>query len=163
MNDFRPEATKAKDTKSKPTRAGGDHGYRDKVKQVAAIGHDFKGEGNRSSHWRDMYNERKKEVGPRNGCYFCKDSSHSYKDFYSLRKLGALFGAERRQAQGGAQAGEVAQERQDVAHLGHMMLGALLTKELVLRQDTLEKHDLAQMSHMLLGVVISKEPRLREK
>ncbi|OIT20196.1 hypothetical protein A4A49_65680, partial [Nicotiana attenuata] len=104
---------------------------------AANTGRDFKREEHRS-HWRDRYNEKKKANGPRNGCYLCKDPGHGYKDCPSSGKLSALIAAERRQtdgaAQGGAHAGEgAAQERQDVAHLGHIMLGALLTKEPTLK------------------------------
>ncbi|OIT34797.1 hypothetical protein A4A49_11858 [Nicotiana attenuata] len=103
-------------------------------KQVTAAGRDFKGGGNHNSHWRDRYDEKKKANGPRNGCYLCKDPGHGYKDCPSLGKLSALIAAERRQTGGATQAGAqagggAAQERQDVAHLGHIMLGALLTKE----------------------------------
>ncbi|OIT04296.1 hypothetical protein A4A49_07826 [Nicotiana attenuata] len=113
-------------------------------------------------------NEKKKANGPRNGCYLCKDPSHGYKDCPSLGKLSALITAERRQTCGatqvGAQAGEgAAQERQDVAHLGYIMLGALLTKEPALEQVVRDKPDLAQMGQTSLGAVMSKEPRLKQK
>uniref|UniRef100_A0A1U7VVG0 Uncharacterized protein LOC104217768 n=1 Tax=Nicotiana sylvestris TaxID=4096 RepID=A0A1U7VVG0_NICSY len=88
-------------------------------------------------------------------------------DCPSLGKLSALIAAERRQegaAQTDIQAGEAAtQGRQNVAHLGHMMLGALLTKEPALKQVTRDKPDLAQMGQTLLGAVMGKEPRLKQK
>lgn len=84
-----------------------------------------------------------------------------------MGKLSALIAAERRQegaAQTDIQAGEAAtQGRQNVAHLGHMMLGALLTKEPALKQVTRDKPDLAQMGQTLLGAVMGKEPRLKQK
>ncbi|XP_075084628.1 uncharacterized protein LOC142167942 [Nicotiana tabacum] len=167
LNDFSLEATKAKDTKGKTTKPSGARGHRDKGKQATATGRDFKGESNSASHWCDRYNERKNANGPRNGYYLCKDPSHGYKDCPSLGKLGALIVAERRQAEGGtpadAQVGDAVQQRPSVAHLGNMMLGAVLAKEPSLKQVSREKPDLAQMSHTLLGVVMSKDPRLREK
>ncbi|XP_075087714.1 uncharacterized protein LOC142169711 [Nicotiana tabacum] len=89
LNDYRTEATKARDTNFK---SDGDHGYRDKGKQVAAPNRDSR-QGNKASNWRDQYNQRRKEVGPRNGCFICKDTSHGYKDC-PLKKLGALIAAE---------------------------------------------------------------------
>nr|XP_016497969.1 PREDICTED: uncharacterized protein LOC107816746 [Nicotiana tabacum] len=168
LTDFRTESTKAKDTKGKPTKPGGDRAYRDKGKQAAGPSRDFKGEGNRNSHWRNRYNERKKANGPHNGCYLCKDPSHFYKDCPTLGKFGAIIAAERRQADGAAQAnaqaGEAAaQDKHDVAHLGHMMLGALLTKEPALKQAVRDKPGLAQMGQTLLGAVMGREPRLRQK
>ncbi|OIT21832.1 hypothetical protein A4A49_60505, partial [Nicotiana attenuata] len=113
-----------------------------------------------------QYNEKKKANCPRNGCYLCKDPNHQYKDCPSLGKLGALIAAERRQTEGAkrrSSPGEpAAPERRDVAQLGHMMLGALLTKEPA-KQVIQDKPNLAQMGQNLLGAVMGKEPRLKEK
>ncbi|XP_070003708.1 uncharacterized protein [Nicotiana sylvestris] len=109
LTDFKTEATKSRDTKSKPVRSGGDRTYRDKGKQIVGPNRDSKGEGNRNSHWCDRYNEKKKTNGPCNGCYLCKDPGHHYRDCPSLGKLSALIAAERRQkgvAQTDMQAGE---------------------------------------------------------
>nr|XP_016437489.1 PREDICTED: uncharacterized protein LOC107763517 [Nicotiana tabacum] len=167
LTDFRTEATKPRDTKSKPVRSGGDRTYRDKGKQIAGPNRDSKGEGNHNSHWRDRYNEKKKANGPHNSCYLCKDPGHHYRDCPSLVKLSALIAAERRQegaTQTDMQAGEAAaQGRQNVAHIGHMMLGALLTKEPALKQVARDKPDLAQMGQTLLGAMMGKEPRLKQK
>ncbi|XP_019238284.1 PREDICTED: uncharacterized protein LOC109218379 [Nicotiana attenuata] len=126
LTDYRTEATKAKDTRNKLTKPGGDQAYKGKQVAAANTGRDFKREEHRS-HWRDR--------GKRKGL-----------------------------AQGVAHAGEpAAPEKRDVAHLGHMMLGALLTKEPALKQVIQDKPNLAQMGQNLLGAVMGKEPRLKEK
>ncbi|XP_075087673.1 uncharacterized protein LOC142169675 [Nicotiana tabacum] len=92
LNDYRTEATKARDTNFQPD---GDHGYRDKGKQVATPDRDSREQGN-NAHRHDRYNQRRKEVGPRNGCYICKDTSHGYKDCPSLKKLSSIITAEQK-------------------------------------------------------------------
>ncbi|XP_070041250.1 uncharacterized protein [Nicotiana tomentosiformis] len=159
LNEKRIEATKARDTNFKPD---GDHGYRDKGKQVATPDHDSRQEGNKASHWRDRYNQRKKEVGPRNGCYICKDTSHGYKDCPSLKKLGALIVAERRiteeRVQDDEQAEAEVQQLSGISHLGNMILGVVVAKNSALKQASQRKHDIAKLVHSLGDDVIGKEP-----
>nr|XP_033516397.1 uncharacterized protein LOC117280762 [Nicotiana tomentosiformis] len=134
LNDYRTETTKARDTNFQPD---GDHGYRDKDKQVDAPDRDSREQGNKA-HWRDRYNQRRKEVGPCNGCYICKDTSHGYKDCFSLKKFGAIITAERRLTEERIQADEQAkaevQPPSCVAHLGNMVKGAVVPEKPALKQ-----------------------------
>ncbi|MCE5166154.1 hypothetical protein HAX54_015178 [Datura stramonium] len=70
--------TKAKEGARRQVATKVDRGERDKGKSVANQGHDGKGDRNRSSQLRKDYEERKKGVNHRYGCYFCGDSSHMY-------------------------------------------------------------------------------------
>ncbi|MCD7452495.1 hypothetical protein HAX54_017034 [Datura stramonium] len=53
-------------------------------------GRDGKENRNQSSQFRKNYEERKKGVSHRDGCYLCGDPSHMYRSFPKLGKLGAM-------------------------------------------------------------------------
>nr|XP_033512231.1 uncharacterized protein LOC117276917 [Nicotiana tomentosiformis] len=152
LNNYRTESTKARDANFQPD---GDHGYREKGKQVAAPDRDSREQSNKA-YWRD--NQKRKEAGPRNGCYICKDSSHGYKDCPSLKKLGAIITAERRLTEERIQADEQAKEQPPaIAHLGNMILGASVVEKPAVKQTTQVKHDIVKLVHALGDDVIGKE------
>lgn len=134
LNNFRTEATKENDNKIKPAKVGGDHGYCDKGKQAGATCRDFKGEGNRSSHWRDKYNGWKKAAGPHNGCYLCKYPSHGYKDCPYLGKTWCLDCNIKETSTSWCTSRWSCLREERRCSSGHMMLGALLTKKPSLKQ-----------------------------
>ncbi|XP_070049262.1 uncharacterized protein [Nicotiana tomentosiformis] len=154
LNDYRTEPTKARDTNF---QTDGDHGYQDRGKQVAAPDCDSREQGNQAP-WRNRYNQRRKDAGPRHHSYICKDTSHSYKDCPSLKKLGAIITTKRKLTEERIQAGEQAREQlSHIAHLGNMVLGAVVAEKPALKQVAQGKHNIVKLVHALGDDVIGKE------
>ncbi|MCD9637763.1 hypothetical protein HAX54_021231 [Datura stramonium] len=92
------ESTKAKEGARRQVSIKVDRGERDRGKSVANWGHHEKGDRNRSLQFRKDYEERKKGVNHRDGCYLCSDSSHMYRNCLKLGRLGAMTSADKQAA-----------------------------------------------------------------
>lgn len=63
---------------------------KNKCKAVMNLGSDYGGNRNQPSHFCKNYENRKKGVPYRDGCYLCRETTHAAHFFPTLSKLGAM-------------------------------------------------------------------------
>ncbi|XP_049391610.1 uncharacterized protein LOC125856067 [Solanum stenotomum] len=111
LTDFRTDAAKGRDNRSKNVPPKGDNN-RNKGKSVPNRGSDTRGNNrNQPSNFRKNYEDRKKGAPHREGCYICGETTHAARYCPSLSKLSAMVAAQKQQEQTAAQTGGTSGEQ----------------------------------------------------
>ncbi|XP_015168928.1 uncharacterized protein K02A2.6-like [Solanum tuberosum] len=145
LNDFRAEAAKGRDNRSKNVPPRGDSS-RTKNRPVPNRGIDTRGNNrNQPSNFRKNYEDRKKGAPHREGCYICGETTHAARYCPSLSKLNAIVAAQKQQEQvasqtggpsgeqGGQASGAEKSKNVDVGMFNHITLAALAAQPASIR------------------------------
>ena len=111
LNDFRGDAAKGRDNRSKTIPPKDNNNNRGRNRQNPRSSDTRNNARDQSSNFRKNYEDRKRGAPQREGCYICGETTHAARYCPSLRKLSAMVAAEKQQEKAAAPAGTSAGEK----------------------------------------------------
>ena len=115
LNDFRADAAKGRDNRSKTIPPKVDNNNRNKSRPNSTRNSDMRSNARDqpSNFWKN-YEDRKRGAPQREGCYLYGETTHATRYYPSLRKLSAMVAAKKQQEKAATQARSSAGEQSGI-------------------------------------------------